>query len=134
MQLKFKKYMNSELPRLEREISDEEWEQLKQEAAHYSRIIIEKCNGASRSINHILLNLGAELDPFFFKIKKLSEYESAVNTLNNIKRYLKLLEDFPEFAEKELQPGGGYFPELMSQIAGVVEFIDAHDNCRMVQK
>jgi hypothetical protein len=54
-------------------------------------------------------------------------YKNSIKGVAYIKRYYQLLEDFPEFAEKELNPGEGYFPEMYNQIAGTTEFIDAYE-------
>ena len=86
----------------------------------------------SRSYNHILNNLCVGLSLVIETADEPTErkdewYDGAIKTIDYIKRYFKLLEDFPDFAEKELKPGGGYFPEMMSQLAGTREFIDAYE-------
>jgi hypothetical protein len=84
----------------------------------------------SRSYDHILNNIcvglsGAiEATP---KERKDERYDGYVKSIDYIKRYFKLLADFPEFAEKELKPGGGYFSEMMNQLAGTRTFIDAYE-------
>ena len=125
--------MSIESSRSEKEISDAEWEDLRIRAKYYTDFIEAQAAGASRSYNHILNNLAGALIHVQWDLsqslpqKDPALYQSAIEAITDIERYLKLLEDFPEFKEKELQRGGGYFPEMMNQLAGVVTFIDAYE-------
>jgi len=110
------------------------WEDLRIRAKYYTDFIEAQAAGASRSYNHILNNLAGALihvsvgSISIITPKKIPPYiKVAIEAITDIERYLKLLEDFPEFKEKELQRGGGYFPEMMNQLAGVVTFIDAYE-------
>ena len=115
-----------------KEISDAEWEQLKKDAEYYRGLIREKTKNASRSANHILRNLSFHFHPDLIKDAeskgdRVEIYKTATEGINYVKRYFKLLEDFPEFAEKELKPGGGYFSELMNTLAGNKEFVNEYE-------
>lgn len=124
--------MSLESTNNERKISDAEWDQLKEDMAHYRNLIRSKMKNASRSYQHILRNVIFGIYPDKFEEVSLDErpelYKEAYETIDYIKRYFKLLEDFPDFAEKELKPGGGYFPELMNILPGASSFIDVYES------
>jgi hypothetical protein len=126
--------MSAEFPESKRETSEADWQSLKQGALYWIERVAkeEEGDGASRSYNHILnnlcLGLTLAIETADNPAKRNDErYYRAIKTIDYIKRYFKLLEDFPDFAEKELKPGGGYFPEMMNQLAGTREFIDAYE-------
>jgi hypothetical protein len=126
--------MSAELPESKREISEADWQALKQEALHWVERVTkgEEGDGASRSYDHILnnlcLGLTLAIETADNPAKRTDErYDMATKTIDYIRRYFQLLEDFPDFAEKELKPGGGYFPEMMNQLARTREFIDAYE-------
>jgi hypothetical protein len=128
--------MNVEFSGEHKEVSEAEWIHLKEGAWYWRGLVRERRDsggvGVSRSYNHILNNLCAALtlvietadDP----VERKDEwYGDALDAINYIKRYFELLGEFPEFAEKELKPGGGYFPELMGRLAGSKAFIDEYE-------
>jgi len=102
------------------EISEAAWDRLCEEAQDYLERIASKRKEGSASCEHILGNLGVgasyvlidrflELGP----AERLRRYKAETNALNYIKRYFKLCDDFPEFAEKEFASGEGYFPQML---------------------
>jgi hypothetical protein len=116
------------------EIADEAvWLKLKEEATIYINIVRTISENGSASCRHILCNLVmnlislVELDMHKSTKDQKVFYDSVNDNLSYIKRYLKLLEDFPDFAQKELVPGGGFFPELMSKLRASEEFVDAYE-------
>lgn len=110
--------MSVEFPESKREISETDWQVLKRDALRWREIVRtrrDEGSGVSRSYNHILNNLCVGLSLVIETADEPTErkdewYDGAIKTIDYIKRYFKLLEDFPDFAEKELKPGGGYFP------------------------
>ncbi len=134
--------MSAEFPKSEREISETDWQVLKQGAVRLIETVRtrrDEGDGASRSYDHILnnlcLGLTLAIETADNPAKRTDErYGMATKTIDYVKRYFKLLEDFPDFAEKELKPGGGYFPEMMNQLAGTREFIDAYEEKLRGQK
>ena len=123
--------MSIEFSNNERIISDAEWQQLKREAQRYLDLVNTKTKGASRSANHILANSAAnfvsvlEIEPK--PEQRFEAHRRVTESINDINRYLKLLEDFPDFAEKELKQGKGCFPEIIDKLFGVIELLDAYE-------
>ncbi len=51
-----------------------------------------------------------------------------------IKKYLELLEEYPDFAEKEINSKEGYFPEMWEQLGRAVEGVDAYEKALRVEQ
>jgi len=101
------------------EISEAAWDRLCEEAQDYLERIESKRKEGSASCQHILGNLGVGASCVLISrflglspMERSRRYKVETNALNYVKRYFKLCDDFPEFAEKEFAPGEGYFPEL----------------------
>jgi hypothetical protein len=115
------------------EASREAWAKLEAEAIHYYDAVRSlQPAGKSRSLRHILNNLCEGLDPRNPRFpsqeeKSQEEYNLIAAKVEGIKKYLRLLEEFPEFKEKEFADGQGYFPELFSSLYDPNDFIDAYE-------
>ncbi|MFA6269925.1 MAG: hypothetical protein WC657_01820 [Candidatus Paceibacterota bacterium] len=125
--------MSLESPNNKKTITEAEWGQLKQDSQYYVDLIRSKSEGASRSCTHILNNLGLAISYILYDLNQKSPlkdpelYQNAIDAISDIKKYLKLLEEFPDFAEKELGPGYGCFPEISTKVAKIKEMIGAYE-------
>ena len=116
------------------EVSDAEWEALHQDAARYLEAVkrYDLSVDKSQSFNHIVRNLATVAlfvtEEAQRRKKPVREsYDSKKGDVDALRRYLQLLEDFPDFAEKELNSSKGYFPELYSTLALGPDFVDAYE-------
>ena len=128
--------MIKEMPVGGLEVSEEQWETLRREAQEYFDLCKKKMSSkASESMSHVLNNLAVSLDPGQFEAvekdfpeQKTSFYQEASTSLQCVKRYFALLNDFPAFKEKEEEPGGiGYFTDLMATVHGSEESVDFYE-------
>ena len=106
--------MNFELPENQKEISDAEWEQVQKDRIFLIERSHKETNTPSLSYAHIFGNLNASIDSCVWMGRRHDahdNYKEAVRGVEYMKKYFKLLEDYPEFAKKELDRGDGYFPK-----------------------
>jgi hypothetical protein len=118
--------MNEQIPPVE------EIDELKQEAAEYFNLVNNLATPEkSTSMNHVLRNLVGRIDPNFYSILMAKDPEkgkiSIADNIDYIKRYLALLEEFPEFRKKEESAGDGYFPELSKSNESSRDLIDKYE-------
>jgi len=85
-------------------------------------------------LHHIFANLTIRLIPSNIESygestpqKKAKFYEDAARDMEYTKRYLALLDAFPEFRAKEEAPGSGYFPGLIEKNFGAKDLIDEYE-------
>ena len=99
--------MSIESSENQRDASESEWQQLREDANFWREKMreIRESRTPSKSYLHLIGNLNAGL------VGSIDggHYDWANEDLKLIKRYFSLLERYPEFAEKELVPGEGYF-------------------------
>jgi hypothetical protein len=127
--------MSHEDPTGDTEASEAQWDTLKESARHWYDISMATRSGnVSRSCKHILGNLCITL-PYLLdaeeppkRTQKLYDFTAA--NLEHIKKYFELLEDFPEFAKKEMNRGDGFSAEPWSETLGTLksgEMVDAYE-------
>ncbi len=107
------------------------WDDLWRETERYYPLVQEKLSGkGSVSMKHILGNLSVILHPSYRKM--ISEGDPKLKgdleeSLSYIERYFRLLDEFPEFREKEEGGGEGYFPDLVAKNIGSRDLIGAYE-------
>ena len=112
------------------EFAPERWTELKLEATKYFDLAVaERTPQASESLRHILGNLITILTPDCLEMaERHPEMKALVpEYIAYVKRYFSLLDEFPDFREKEESSGAGYFPELMRSIAGSKELVEEYE-------
>lgn len=116
----------------EAEVSDEQWENLMRDAQHYFDLGMAKRAGdTSESCQHLLGNLCAPLK-LVLGIKVPPEKRAAhrarmMKGIEAIKKYLALLEEFPDFAAKELSSGTGFFPDALTIRGSHEDVVDVYE-------
>ena len=125
---------NEGAPEDETRITEAQWTELKEQASRYAERIysyIGEGKEASRSCQHILGNIVASCRLVLRSTQPHQltpeRYRRLSASIDLIARYMKLLDDFPGFAEKELAPGPGYFPEMFDKYGNSADFIDAYE-------
>jgi len=134
--------MNAENPIEVPDISNEQWENLKREAEECFNLCAAKRSAkSSSSLQHILGNLCAILNPYLFDFyenhfpeKKIGFYTDVTDNIQYIKRYLNLLDEFPAFREKEEAAGTGYFPDIWKKFSQSRQLVDAYEEKLRGQK
>jgi hypothetical protein len=103
------------------EVTEAERAQLIIDAPIYHKLAQEKITlSASENLRRTLGNIVNFLSPLFNPVEEDGKTcRLMINAVNALKKYLELLRKYPEFAERELAPGAGYFPlEKVQQIEG----------------
>ncbi len=124
--------MNFDLPTPERHISETEWESVFEECSVILEKIKAKPGPVSSSFEHITNNWLSTLN---FKeyskdipdMRSPKMYDAIVSTVKKAKKYLALLEEFPDFAAKELSEGRGCFPEIYDETPDTERLIDGYE-------
>ncbi len=118
---------------IERKMSEAQWAELLTKIEKYRERIIRESQDASQSYKHIMGNFSG-MSCFFMNnysdgyCEKTDEaYSKALEVANYMERYFKLLDDFPEFAKKELEKGEGYFSKLYKSLTDSKQFVDEYE-------
>src|SRR6266481_5253388 len=124
--------MNQELQNGNEQISEEQWEGLKQEAQQYFDLGMSVCTDTSSgSCRHILRNLCTALriaiDLETSPEKRTNRYVMVSSSLGYVKKYLAFLDEFPDFKAKELGGGEGAYPELLKKNLSSGKLIDEYE-------
>lgn len=112
------------IPNPEKEVTKEDWENLKS----LSRSLITKLESFPRGYNHfshIAGNLAQNISAveWYQKNKMTNKYVRTLFCAKTLEEYFKLLEDFPEFKEKEMASVEGMFPDIISDGSdGIINF------------
>ena len=124
--------MNSDYLSNQDIISENEWVAAKEEAqVYFNRIISETKEEVSNSFKHILNNAAAGLrilDRDYPAEQRLDIYNDTKSILEDTKTYYSLLEQYPEFREREQNLGEGAFPEIFEKGLTNKETIEAYKN------
>ncbi|MDQ5969219.1 MAG: hypothetical protein QG579_376 [Patescibacteria group bacterium] len=111
----------------EKEVTQEDWENLK--SLYHSLIIkLDSFPRGYNNFSHVAFNLAQGVGPLeWYQENKMSDkYEGALCHAKNLGEYLQLLEDFPEFKEKEMASVEGMFPDILSEgEGGSIRFVIA---------
>lgn len=105
------------------------------DANHYAELIKQHTAGdsvRSASMHHTLRNSEAVILLINYKKGKgvkpdQAEYQDLQKGVMAIKKYLELLKEFPDFAEKEIHSKEGYFPGVWQKLGQSEAIIDAYE-------
>ena len=108
--------MGQEKPERKREPTDQEWARLVRLAKKWHRdFLAEVGSGSSESMRHIMGGLvSSALQPGFYdnpdrrRVLGAMLIEMVPRVVTQLRRYVKLLKDYPEFKKYEKNGGGGY--------------------------
>jgi hypothetical protein len=113
----------------EQEFSPEQWEALKMEAGRIiENALALRSPESSDSLRHIVGNLS--------NVRMLIEdgeglsaavFARVETNVDYLKRYLALLEDHPDFAQKEKEAKEGAFPDLIASGIGARQLVEAYE-------
>lgn len=123
------KFEEQQDPSEQEGMSKEQFEQLQEESKTcYDTLNIDVEN-KSRSYQHIVgnLSMGVKLIlDISFENMPSELYPLVTDALSSLKKYSKLLEDFPEFKEKETS-GEGYSPDMVQKFGNPEELVDFYE-------